>query len=216
MTNVSLSHSISQQLMTYADFMSEPKRRDKAATRAALLEAARHRFTEHGFDGSSVRDIAADAGVDATLIFRYFGSKQALFAEAVRVEVPPGLGADHRLGPSKLAEEMLREVVFASGDPAGEHPLLVMLRSAGRPEVRARLREQVCGDYLADFADRFEGSDPEVRAELVGALLIGIGLMRSVVGSPALSEASFERARDLVVAMVTALQDQSDHPRDQS
>ncbi len=197
--------------MTYADFMSEPKRRDKAATRAALLEAARRRFAEHGFDGTGVRDIAADAGVDATLIFRYFGSKQALFEAAVRVEVPEGLGRqvgdEQAASPEALAEALVREVVFADRpEHGGEHPLLVMLRSAGRPEVRARLREEVCEGYLADFAERLGGDDAELRAELVGALLIGMGLMRSVIGSPELSRASFEQTRGLVRAMVAALE----------
>jgi AcrR family transcriptional regulator len=195
--------------MTYDDFMSEPKRRDKAATRTALLEAARRRFAEHGYDGTSVRDIAADAGVDATLIFRYFGSKQDLFAEAVKVEVPEGLGGDPRRGPVALADALLGEVVFTDQTGSGtEHPLLVMLRSAGRPEVRAQLREQVCGDYLGDFAGRFDGEDARLRAELVGALLIGMGVMRSVIGSPELSEASFTQTRALVAGMVAALHDE--------
>lgn len=199
--------SLSQQLMTYADFMSEPKHRDKAATRTALLEAARRRFAEHGYDGTGVRDIATDAGVDAKLIFRYFGSKQALFAEAVRVGVPKGLGRDPGRGPVALADALLGEVVFADRTaPGAEHPLLVMLRSAGRPEVRAQLREQVCEEYLADFAGRLKAEDAELRAELLGALLVGIGLMRSVVGTPALSETSFEQVRGIVADMVTALQ----------
>jgi AcrR family transcriptional regulator len=194
--------------MTYDDFMSEPKRRDKAATRAALLEAARHRFAEHGYDGTSVRDIAADAGVDATLIFRYFGSKQALFAEAVRVEVPEGPGRDPRRGLVEMADALLGEVVFADrAHPGAEHPLLVMLRSAGRPEVRAQLREQVCDEYLADFAARMDGEDARLRAELVGALLIGMGVMRSVIGSPELSEAPMATTRRHVAAMVAALRD---------
>ncbi len=195
-------------MMTYADFMAETRRRDKAATRAALLEAARRRFAEHGYDGTGVRDIAADAGVDATLIFRYFGSKRELFAEAVHIEIPQGLGRDPRRGLASLTDELLGRVVFTDhGGPESEHPLLVMLRSTGRPEVRSRLRDQLCADYLADFSERFGADDARLRSELVGALLVGIGLMRSVVGSPALSEASFDQTRGLVAAMVTALQD---------
>lgn len=208
MTNASATRLISQQSMTYADFMSDPKRRDKAATRTALLEAARRHFTEHGYDGTGVRDIAASAGADATLIFRYFGSKQALFAEAVRVEVPQGLGRDEQRDPAALVGALLREIVFTDRtEPGTEHPLFVMLRSAGRPEVRAQLREQVCEQYLAEIAELLRGPDAEVRAELIGALLVGIGIMRSVIGSPALSEASIEQTGDLVAAMVTALQE---------
>lgn len=192
--------------MTYADFMNAPKRRDRAATRTALLEASRRRFAEQGFDGTSVREIAADAGVDPTLIFRYFGSKQDLFAEAVKAEVPEGVG-DPDAGPAALAESMAREVVLEDrAGHGGEHPLLVMLRSAGRPEVRAALREEVCGRYLADLESRFDGEDADLRAELVGALLIGMGVMRSVVTSPVLSQAEPDRVAALVVEMVGALE----------
>lgn len=189
--------------MTYADFMTS-RRRDKAATKAALLEAARRRFAQHGFDGTGVRDIAADAGVDPTLIFRYFGSKQDLFTAAVHTEVPPGLGRG--ADPAVLARLLVRDVVFtdAAAD-GGEHPLLVMLRSAGRPEVRARLREAVCGDYLAAFAEAVDAPDAALRAELVGAFLLGMGLMRSVVGTPELSEAEFADVDALVDAVAAAL-----------
>jgi AcrR family transcriptional regulator len=191
--------------MTYADFMNAPKRRDRAATRSALLDAARRRFAEHGFDGTGVRDIAADAGVDPTLIFRYFGSKKELFAEAAKGEVPEGLGAPGT-DPVELADALVREVVLGDRpDSAAEHPLLLMLRSAGRPEVRARLHEEVCDRYLADLASRFDGEDAALKAELVGALLLGMGVMRDVVGSPVLPAADFERVRALVADMVGAL-----------
>jgi AcrR family transcriptional regulator len=192
-------------MMTYADFMNAPKRRDRAATRTALLEAARRRFAEQGFDGTGVREVAADAGVDATLIFRYFGSKQDLFAEAVQTEVPEDLG-EPGAGPAALAETMVRDVVLEDRAGPGEHPLLVMLRSAGRPEVRALLREEVCDRYLADLESRFEGDDADLRAELVGALLLGMGVMRSVVASPVLAAAEPDRVAALVVQMVEALE----------
>ena len=54
------------------------RRRDSDATRAALLGAARDLFARHGFDAVTVRDRGEHAGVDASLIARYFGSKAAL------------------------------------------------------------------------------------------------------------------------------------------
>ncbi|MDA0566289.1 TetR/AcrR family transcriptional regulator [Streptomonospora sp. S1-112] len=185
---------------------SAPRRRDKAATRAALLDAARLRFGRHGYDGTGVRDIAADAGVDAALVFRYFGSKQRLYAEAVRAEVPAGLAADRRRPLEEVTADLLHDVVFADWSAYdGEHPLLVMLRSSGRDHVRAQLRTRICDDYLGEFARRLDGPDAALRAELLGALLLGMGVMRSLVGSPALGEASYERTRPLVDRLVAAL-----------
>ncbi|MBC6459427.1 TetR/AcrR family transcriptional regulator [Actinomadura sp. HBU206391] len=186
--------------------MNRPRTRDKAATRAALLDAARMRFAQHGYDGTGVREIAGDVGVDPALVFRYFGSKDALYAEAVQAEIPAGLGADRRRPLTHITDALLHDVVFADWDQFdGEHPLLVMLRSSGRPVIRDRLREQICAGYLADFAERLEGEDAALRAELMGALLLGMGVMRSLVGSPALSEATFEQTRVLVARLVATL-----------
>ncbi|MBE1533539.1 TetR/AcrR family transcriptional regulator [Actinomadura algeriensis] len=189
------------------DAASRPsRRRDRDATRAALLDAARLRFSRHGFDGTGVREIAADVGVDPALISRYFGSKEKLYAEAVRVDVLPGLAANPNRPLVHIADQLLREVVFGEWKEFdGEHPLLVMLRSSGRPAVREQLREQVCDDYLEDFAERLEGDDAALRAELIGALLLGMGVMRSVVESPALGNASYEETRALVAGLVHTL-----------
>ncbi len=63
-----------------------------AATRQALLDAARALFGEHGYEGTTRREIGVRAGADPALIARYFGSKadrcsQAMVAETV--DVPP-------------------------------------------------------------------------------------------------------------------------------
>jgi AcrR family transcriptional regulator len=58
-----------------------PRRSD--ATRQKILDAAREVFAADGFDRSSTRSIAAAAGVNSALIFRYFGSKAGLYEAAV-------------------------------------------------------------------------------------------------------------------------------------
>jgi AcrR family transcriptional regulator len=60
-----------------------PRRGRRPATeqsgRDALLRSARPWFARHGFEGSSLRALAADAGVDMALVSRHFGSKAALW-----------------------------------------------------------------------------------------------------------------------------------------
>ncbi|WP_329080629.1 MULTISPECIES: TetR/AcrR family transcriptional regulator [unclassified Streptosporangium] len=178
-------------------------KRDREATRARLLEAARLRFAREGYDATSVRDVARDSGVDATLIFRYFGSKKQLFDEASAADLPAGLLE----GPQEeLVARMVRTVVDHDWTKyGGEHPLVAMLRSSAHEDARLRIREEVCNTYVNALRDLAEGEDAELRAELLSAWMVGIGILRSVVGTPALAEA---RAADLaphVAAVATDL-----------
>ncbi len=52
--------------------------------RAAILEAAKRMFTQHGLDGASMDQIAAEAGVSKLTVYSHFGDKDSLFAEAVK------------------------------------------------------------------------------------------------------------------------------------
>ena len=59
-------------------------RRRRAPT---SLLAARRRFGSEGYERTTLRAVAADVGVDAALVIRYFGSKQDLFAAAADFEI---------------------------------------------------------------------------------------------------------------------------------
>ena len=85
-----------------------------------------------------------------------------------------------------------------------------MLRSSGREAVREQLRTQLCENYLGEITERLDVPDARLRAELVGALLVGLGVMRSVVGSPALTAAEPDRTRALVALMIRAVTDVPD------
>lgn len=189
-----------------ADRTGGARRRDRTATRAALLDAARIRFTAQGFEGTGLREIAADVGVDPALVSRYFGGKRGLFAEAMYVEIPAGVAADPLRPAASIVDALLREVVV--GDRAGfagEHPLLAMLRSAGDETIRDDLRTRLCDGYLTALSDRLPGHDAALRAELLGALLVGAGVLRSILATPHLSAADPDHLRALVARMVGAL-----------
>ncbi|MDF5756037.1 TetR family transcriptional regulator [Spongiactinospora sp. TRM90649] len=168
------------------------RRRDRAATRAALLAAARIRFARSGYEATSVRDVARDAGVDPTLIFRYFGSKQGLFDEAAKAGRQEGaslLDGD----AADLPDLLLRSVLSQNrAETGGEHPFVAMLRSSTHEPAHRMMREQICDGFLANLAGLVEGPDARLRAELLGALILGISVSRSVVRSPALAEAGHD------------------------
>src|ERR1700688_2819705 len=86
----------------------QPRRRNAEATRAAILEAAKAQFARSGYDLTSLRDIAADAGADVALIKRYFGGKESLFTEALKASFRPDFleGTDRRAFPREIAAMM--------------------------------------------------------------------------------------------------------------
>ena len=115
---------------------ARPKRkRDAAATREAILEAATRRFATQGYERAGAREIAADAGVTAALVNRYFGSKEGLFAEVIKRALD--MGQLLRGGRADLADHLARVVVYGGEDaPDGVlTPLLLLLHSAAEPRA---------------------------------------------------------------------------------
>src|SRR5574337_941522 len=61
-----------------------PGRPKDLEKRAAILEAAKRLFPQHGFEGTSMDAVAAEAGVSKLTVYSHFGGKEALFVETVR------------------------------------------------------------------------------------------------------------------------------------
>ena len=79
-------------------WVAGPGRPKDLGKRAAVLEAATRMFTAHGFDGVSMDQIAAEAGVSKLTVYSHFGDKDSLFAEAVRAHCEQGM-------PTRLFED---------------------------------------------------------------------------------------------------------------
>ena len=152
---------------------------DRAATRARLLTAARRQFSHAGYGQVGVREIAAEADVNAALINRYFGSKLGLFTEVVGDSFTIGnllVGDRHTLG-DRLARWLLRP------RREGFDPTLVLLHSAPHPEAGGILRAALAEQVASPLADWLGGDDARERAGLVVAVLFGFALTRDVIGS---------------------------------
>ncbi|MDX3385525.1 TetR family transcriptional regulator [Streptomyces niveiscabiei] len=150
------------------------------------MSAAARRFGKYGYDGTSIRDIARAADVDAALVYRYFGSKQGLF-EAV-ADHASALFEPLRHLPLEDVPDWIHRLAFEGpGEDEVPHPVLTMLRSPSREEAVGRLRSDVTEIFSEHFARRLDGPDAEVRAELLAAWLLGMTLMRLAVQTPALS-----------------------------
>ncbi|PRY34910.1 TetR family transcriptional regulator [Umezawaea tangerina] len=169
-----------------------PRRRDAAATRAALLSAARELMAKHGVEGTSTRDVAAAAGVNQALVYRYFGSKEKLFAEVVKEGAE---GSESEIDTTPLADlphTLLHRALLRPETQPGTGSLSALVTAANDHTVRAHIRERIRNSFGDRLAPRLEGPDAELRAELLAALITGIGFLRGKIGTPAISAADHE------------------------
>ena len=150
------------------------RRRDAAATRVRLLEAARELFLQQGYRATSLREVAAQAGVDVTLVRRYFGSKEGLFGEAT--DVSENVQAIRDAPDTAVGEQLIERVLHARKEV--DAPLFGLLRSSADPAVVARLNEQLEYGITRNLADRITAENARLRADMVTALLLGIGVQR--------------------------------------
>ena len=120
--------------------MAQVGRRPGATSSAEdVLRAARTLFAEHGYRATTVRAIAAAAGVTPAMVHHFFGSKQAVFLASIRMPVDPARILDELLaGPrDEFAARLVRTFVAAWGDDVAGPALRSMLRAALTDEEQA-------------------------------------------------------------------------------
>ena len=190
---------------------SEPPRaRNAEATRADLLQAAVRRFTVLGYERTTTRDIAADAGVNVSLINRYFGSKEGLLAAAMAES------AD-RLAEFRSAQSSITDALLTGLEPDAwpefghEHPLTLLLRGVSGDDRVRELRRGSLEAVVArltvevDLDAPRSADDAAVRAELVLALVAGVLSVRSTLPEGALATTDVDRLRDALRAITTSI-----------
>jgi AcrR family transcriptional regulator len=183
------------------------RRPGTSTTRQEILDAARARFASDGYAATTIRRVAADAGVNPSLVMQFFTSKEELFAAIMSVS-PKALmrfsAAFH--GPDEnIGERVVRAHLEAwDGDPEESEPLLAMLRGAiVNEQAGAQLREFIQARLL-EAMDPRRADDPEaaLRAGLAASMLVGIIVGRRVVGVPVLAEADTEKLVALVAPAI--------------
>jgi AcrR family transcriptional regulator len=159
------------------------RRPGPTTTREAIAEAARRQFAELGYDRATLRGIAGEAGVDAALVVRFHGSKEALFREVMAL--PPAVAealAGLADGPRATVGRRLAEAIVGMlEDPRSRSVVLGRIRSASsHPDAAALVRETVTRD-VGRLVAALTDDEPETRAALVGSQIVGLALARHVV-----------------------------------
>jgi AcrR family transcriptional regulator len=182
------------------------RRRDATATRTRLLQAARELFLRHGYSAVGLREVAAQAGVDVTLVRRYFGSKQQLFMQATNVS--DNVDEIRNASDDALGRQLIARVLAARRDI--DAPLFALLRSSGDPAVVARLNSQLEAGLTRNLTKRITADHRRIRADMVTALLLGIGVQRVLLQKKPMASA---RESDIAAVFVEAFEAITKLPR---
>jgi AcrR family transcriptional regulator len=176
-------------------------------TREAILTVARRRFATRGYDATSLRGIATEAGVDPALVIHYFGTKDGLFVAATGL--PAGLsalfGSLAALPEADRIPALVRGYLQVVDSDKSRNAILALVRSAvSNDKAATMMREFLTAELLPVVARLTGRQDASLRASLVAAQLIGIAMLRHVIRVGPLARAS----PDDIVALVTPAIDQ--------
>jgi len=161
-------------------------------TEARILAAASRLFVERGYERTTIRAIAGAAGVDGGLVMHYFGSKQGLFQRVTHARPAPEL--------SGSAEQVTEQILARLAESLASEPVhsLALLRSMlTHPEAAQALREGAAR-FQAQISRPIPTDDADVRAALVGAVMLGVIVSRHLLNSDALTATSPQQVIDLL------------------
>jgi AcrR family transcriptional regulator len=167
--------------------MTTTRPRNATQTRSDILSAARRRFGAEGYDRTTLRAVAADVGVDAALVIRYFGNKQELFAAAAdfTIDLPDLTNVD----PGDIAGILLPRF-FAVWEE--DETFLALLRAAMTSQVAADALRRVFAEQVAPKLITATPDHPVQRIGLMGAFVIGLATTRYVLVNPPIANLTRE------------------------
>lgn len=155
-------------------------RRTSQDTKAAILAAARERFGAAGFQAATIRAIAADAGIDPSMVMRYFGSKDRLFAAAAEFDLrfPDFTAMDRAQVGRSLVSHFLERW-------ESDEALVILLRSSATNADAARRMQQIFTAQLQPLVESVApAADAARRAGLMATQILGLAWCRFVLRLP--------------------------------
>jgi AcrR family transcriptional regulator len=176
-----------------------------AETRRAILDAARSAFAARGYEQTTIRAVAAAAGIDASMVMRYYGSKAGLFAAAATADLQvPDLRA---VPAERWGEVLVRYLVERWEDSSRDDELILLLRTAVTSEaVAAQLQDvltRLLAEPIAALGDRLGDGRAAERSGLAGAQLLGLALCRYILRQEPLASLP---ADEVVAAVAPSVQ----------
>ena len=148
-------------------------------TRRAILGAARAMFAARGYEGTTIRAVAAQADIDASMVMRYFQSKAGLFAAAITMDLKvPDLGS---VPASRRGELLVRHFISRWEDPVRDDELIALMRTAVTSEPVAEQLQAVLGQLITEPIAGLGDEQAVVRGTFIAAQLLGLALCRYIL-----------------------------------
>jgi AcrR family transcriptional regulator len=170
-------------------------------TRERILATARRQFAAEGYERTTIRSVAAAAEIDPSLVMRYFGSKDGLFAAAATFDLHlPDLGevpAERR--GRHLAEHFLK--VWGAADD-GPNPLSILLRTAATNDAAAKRVKDIFRKQVRPAIEAVAPADAASRAALISAHIFGFAYCRFVIGLPEMAAMKPPKLLDHLAAAI--------------
>jgi AcrR family transcriptional regulator len=192
-------------------FSAEPTSREerRRRTEACILHTARRLFAEEGFDRATIRAVAQRAGVDPALVMQYYGSKEGLFAAAMKGA--HGGGSLPQAERDDIPAAAMRDL-FAKFEETGDREAAVALARnfLTHPEAHRIMRDEVMCSLAAGLAQTIGGTDAQLKAALLMACTFGVGLARYLLEVPGLAQARREDIERLMEPALRAILDDAD------
>jgi AcrR family transcriptional regulator len=176
-------------------------------TRRTILKAARRTFAARGYEQTTIRAVAAQAEIDASMVMRYFGSKAGLFAAAstIHLQVP-----DLKAVPGdQRGEYLARHFVERWEHSPLDDTLVFLLRTAVTNEAVAAQLQATFDQLIVAPIAALGDTQPERRGALIGSQLLGLALCRYVLRLEPIATAD---AVDLIADVAPAIQLHLDAP----
>lgn len=170
-------------------------------TRRAILDAARATFAARGYEQATIRTVAAQAGVDPSMVMRYFGSKAGLFTAAVTLDLQV---PDLRSVPaSRRGELLVRNFISRWEDPVRDEELSALLRTAVTSETVAGQLQAIVSQLVTEPIAALGDEQAAERGTLIVAQLLGLALARYILRFEPLASLP---ADDVVAAIAPSVQ----------
>ena len=157
-----------------------------SATKLRILNAARRQFAEDGYERTTIRSVATESDIDPSMVMRYFGSKEGLFAAAATFDLHlPDLTA---VPVRQRGERLAQNFVDLWGRERMEGGLPILLRTAATNDSAAGRILKIFHEQVLPTVAAVAPDAAAKRSALIASQFLGIAYCRYVVRIPELAK----------------------------